>query len=77
MASRAEEGDETPLEPIKNRVIRFEEAKYTLRDGEEVFAEATFEVDTSNDPKCMFNFLGLKLPEQPSRCAFPPAYERA
>jgi uncharacterized protein (TIGR03067 family) len=51
IASRAENGNETPLETIKDRVITFEDGKYVLRDGNEIIAEATFKINPSKDPK--------------------------
>ena len=36
---------------IKERVITFEEARYTIRDGGKVLVEATFKLDPSKKPK--------------------------
>jgi uncharacterized protein (TIGR03067 family) len=49
--SRIADGKATPAKTIKDRVITFEDGKYTLRDGKEIYASATFKIDPSKDPK--------------------------
>lgn len=51
IVSRVVDGEETPAETIKNRVITFEGAKYVIRDGETAKYASEFKIDLAHDPK--------------------------
>jgi uncharacterized protein (TIGR03067 family) len=50
MTSRIESGVPTAPEVIENRTITFDGDKYTVRDGEKVFAEVAYELDLTKKP---------------------------
>jgi uncharacterized protein (TIGR03067 family) len=51
VVSRTFDGDVTPAEDVKDRVITFDEEKYILREGSEILVEATYKIDPSKSPK--------------------------
>ena len=50
LTSRKENGSETATD-IKDRVITFEMENYSINDGDELIAEATFNIDPTKHPK--------------------------
>jgi uncharacterized protein (TIGR03067 family) len=51
IVSRTHDGTVTPAETIKDRIMTFKEASYTIRDGDEIYVSATVKLDPSKDPK--------------------------
>src|SRR5262249_24377827 len=50
MTSRIQDGVSSEAELVKNRTVTFEGDNYTVRDGETVAGEVTYEVDPAKKP---------------------------
>src|SRR5258708_4487016 len=50
MTSRIENGVPSEAEVIKKRTITFEGDKYTVRNGEAIFAQVTYKIDPTKKP---------------------------
>jgi uncharacterized protein (TIGR03067 family) len=50
MTSRIEDGVPSAAEVIEKRTIAFEGEKYTVRDGDDIFAEVIYRIDPAKKP---------------------------